>query len=239
MSTALDMTNGNTETAVAVARLEESATTWQERASALIVNDNPTFEQAGEMLRDIKTVLGEIADTCDPVVKAANAAHKAATQQRNTLQGPLKTAETTIKRAMGDYLAKQERERREEEGRQVAEARKAEEEARLAQAEALEAAGDSEAAERTLDAPVTPPPPPPRPAMAAPKVAGIAARKTWKARVTDPMALIRGVAAGSVPAKALKIDEGWLNRQAQALETELAYPGVEAYSENTIAAGRR
>lgn len=73
------------------------------------------------------------------------------------------------------------------------------------------------------------------PVQAAPvKVAGMAFGEKWVASVTDPMALVKAIAAGTVPLEAIgEFNMSYLNRQATALKNELNWPGVTVTREDT------
>ena len=64
-----------------------------------------------------------------------------------------------------------------------------------------------------------------------PKGFGGATQRRWKARVVDLPALIKAVAAGTVPAAVLQANDVVLGAQARALKAECKYPGVEVYEE--------
>ena len=121
----------------------------------------------------------------------------------------------------------------EENHKAMAEARRKAEDAALAEAAALEAEGDTEGAEAILEAPVIATVVPIR---EAPKAAGVSFRTNWKARVVDPMALLRAVVAGKVPAAAVSVNEAWLNQYARATKGEVPVPGVEFVAERAVAA---
>lgn len=216
------------------AALEQQAQTWPERARALVITADEHFAAAGELLTGIKALRKDIADTCDPVIAAAHASHKAAVAQKQKLEAPLATAEATLKQAMLGYRREQERKRDEERRVLEAERRRLEEEERLREAVALEAAGQPELAERVLELPSTAPPvvlPPP-----APAVAGVTVRKVWKAEVTDKAALVRAIAAGQVPLAAVDVNATVLRQQALSLGAEFRWPGCRAFQEEQMAA---
>jgi colicin import membrane protein len=217
--------------------LEEKAVSWPERAGALAVTDAATFETAGGLLRDIKTLRKEIAESCDPVVKAAHEAHKKAVKQKKDLEAPLLKAEKIIKDRMGEYAEAEERRRREEEARLAAEARAQEEEARLREAEQLEKAGEHEAAEEVISAPsVAPPPVVPR---AVPKTAGVSTRENWSAQVTSLEALVKAVAEGKASIGLVQANETALNGMARSLKGSMQVPGVKAICKRGVAATGR
>jgi DNA repair exonuclease SbcCD ATPase subunit len=72
--------------------------------------------------------------------------------------------------------------------------------------------------------------------ISAPKVAGISTRGTWKAEVTDKMALIRFVAANPQFASLLDANQSAINQMAKAMKSTMAIDGVRAYEDKSIAA---
>lgn len=209
-----------------VARLEETVTTWPERARALEIVDQPTYARAGEMLTGIKSLRAEIAEACNPVVEAAHRAHAAACKQKRDLEAPLVEAENALKGSMSLYLAAEDRKRREAEALLAAEAKRIEEEQQMREALALEAAGETEAAEAVIAAPIV------APAIVLPRpmAAGVAVRKVWKHRVVN---------AAKVPDAYKVIDEKKIAGVVRQLGQAANIPGVEVYADTQIAAGRR
>ena len=66
-------------------------------------------------------------------------------------------------------------------------------------------------------------------APAAPKVTGISTRKKWLFEITDP---------AQVPEQYKTIDLKKIGGVVRALKGDTDIPGVRAYSESTMAAGR-
>ncbi len=197
---------------------------WSVRARGLRVTDERTFALGGEHLRDIKALLAEIDAKCDPVIRAAHAAHRAALAQKKELAAELVEADRTIRAKLGAYLAEKERLHRQMVAAAEAEARAALQAAARAAAE-LEAAGESElAAIARAQLPSLPPAPGPAPSLA---VQGIGARHCWHARVVDLRAFLQGVLDGKIPLAAVQVNERLLGQQARALREELDWPGVE------------
>lgn len=222
----------------ALALIEPRAATWPELARSIVIDSDAAFAAAGEKLKGIKALRKEIADTFGPIVRSAHEAHKKAKDAEKKADAPLVEAESILKRSMADYHDRRQREIEAETRRLEAEARRREEEQRLAEAVALEAAGEAEAAEATLDAEpplvaVAPPPPPP------PKAAGVAMRETWSAEVVDVLALVKAVAAGEQPLSLILPNEKALDAMARALKADLAIPGVRAKRTLGVAAGTR
>jgi len=186
------------------------AMTVPERARAIEIRDNESYMRAGEMLTAVKGLLKEIDAAFDPICKRAHEAHKEALNQKRRAAEPLLEAERILKKGIADYQAELERRRREEEDR-------LREEARLA-------AAIAEILEEPVAAPVVHVPP------AAPKLAGVSARKVWKYRVVDE---------ALIPRQYLTVDHAAIGRVVSALGGRAKIPGIEVYEETVIAAGGR
>lgn len=197
------------------------------QADALIVVDQDSYLDAGAFLLAVKEMRKQIDETFDPVIAAAHGAHKAALAAKAQHAAPVDEAERTIKRRVSNYVMIEERKRREEEARMMAEARRREEDARLAEAIALEAAGEPDLAESVIVAPlvVAPPSLPP-----PPKIAGVVARTTWAFRITD---------ISIIPRQYLVPDSVKIGGVVRALRGQTHIPGVEVYEEKSIAVGGR
>jgi len=211
--------------------LEEKTAAWPVRAEALELVDQVALELAAALLHDVKALRTEIAESCDPVIKAAHAAHKAAVSQRNQLEAPLVEAERILKRKVGAYTLAQERIAREAAAIEEATRREAERKA-AEEARELEAMGEPEMAdavrETAEEAPPAQAPPPPR-------AAGISSRDVWKAEVTNFGELVLAVARGDVPIAVLKVDTTVLGQQARSLKRELRWPGVRVWNDKGVA----
>lgn len=252
------------ETALAVPEapaLNQQGGELARAVAALAVVDDPTFTQAGEWLRTIKGYLGRVAEVFDPIVDAAHRAHKVAVEQRKGLLTHALDAERTLKARMALYEQEQERKRREaeaaaarerarleaeERARVAAEQRRLQaeaEEQRLVEAVKAEQAGDKDAAERLVAAPVEVAPVVPKPvfvppvvAVQAPRVEGVSFRDEWSAEVVDLSALVKAVAGGTVPLTVIKADQVALNGLARSLREAMSIPGVKAVSRRVVAA---
>lgn len=179
----------------------------------IAVIDQQSYEQAGEILRNIATVKKEIkALFAEPKKKAAEA-HKAICSAENEVLAKVTARENEIRQKMSNYwqaeqkriAAEQERKRKE-----------AEEMARIA-AEA-EAAGDEEtAAEAVAIAAVTE-----ATVTEAPKAAGVSMREVWRAKVVD---------LNKVPREYLIVNQSALDALAKATKGSINIPGVEFIKE--------
>jgi hypothetical protein len=226
----LDMVPGAQET--------QRALSVSEQAFILTITDKPSYERGRELLLTIKDLMKEIRATFLPIINKAHQAHKEALMQAGKIEAPLLDAEKIIKQRMGIFLAEQERLRKLEEDRlrKIAEAEM--EEGRLADALAAAEEGNIEESEAILDEvpAFVPPPIIPRTVETG---SGISMVERWGATVTDLMQLVKAVAAGTVPLAAIQANTVFLGQQARSLKGEMKYPGVSAFSSNSIASGRR
>jgi len=213
----------------------EQALTWPQRAKALIITDSPTYVQAGDFLKGIKSLRKEIDAAFDPIITKAHAAHKEAVSQKQRAEAPLAEAERILKGGLIAWDTEQERIRREEERRLQEEARKQEEQRRMDEAAALEAqaveTGDSQMmaeAQELIAAPVV------APVVIVPKstpvVSGISYREVWKFRVVN---------AGLVPDAYKVIDEVKIGGVVRAMKGNTQIPGIQVYAEKVASAGAR
>jgi len=149
---------------------------------------------------------------------------------------PIRAAKQVANRKLSDYQAEQERKAAAERARLEKEAKQNEEAHRLEVAEQLEAAGEKEAAAAVLDEPMTI-----APVVAAPKPAlsGVTFRETFRAEVTDKMALIREIAKTPALLHLAYVNLPAINQLARALKERLSIPGVRVIKEKQIAASRR
>jgi hypothetical protein len=216
---------------VPVEAIREQAEPWSLKAHELRVSDVSMVALAGEYLRDIKALRKEIAATCDPVIKQAHAAHKAATTMKRDLEAELVEADRII---AGKVAAWHDAKRREAQRLVAAAERQARatQESAEREAAALREAGELELAEqaaveaRRAPAPVV--------AQQAVSVEGVSTRTTHRARVVDLPTLLRAVLSGSVPLAAVQVNEKLLQQQARSLGEQLNWPGVEVQAETIV-----
>lgn len=211
-----------------VIEIEKKALSLPDQAKQLVITDNPSYERAAAFLLDIKALQKEINATFDPITKKAHEAWKESLNQKKKVEEPLNQAEAIIKPQIAAYIDEQERKRREEEARLQAEANRRDEEARIAEATALEKAGNDEAAAAVLSAPsFTPPVTAPK---LVPKIQGISAKQIWKWRITN---------ASAIPREYLCVDEVKIGKIVMALKGAANIPGIQVYAETNIAGGKR
>lgn len=124
--------------------LATQVTDLEVRAQKLTVSDDQQYEEAGQIGTLIKQRMSEVTDFFAPMKKAAHEAHKQICDREKKMLAPLKKAEAALKDAMGEYVMRQEEERRaaEEEARHLAQA---EADRKLEEAIQAEQDGDEEA----------------------------------------------------------------------------------------------
>lgn len=195
------------------------------QARALVVDDAISLDTAGTLLREGAQLKAGIVARLAPAKDAAHKAHKAITSLERDLTAPIDEARAIISPKI---LAYQDTERRRLEAVASAEAERLRVQAesdRQAAAEELDAMGETEMACAVLDepAPVIAPV-----RVAAPSVAGVAVRETWRAEVYDFAALV----AAARP-ELLLPNQSALDALARALKTAGNIPGVRFVSTKT------
>lgn len=187
-------------------------------------------ERAGATLLEVKRRLNllkaEKKRLIDPVVQ-----HKRDLEALfEPLEFQLSEAEKGLKRAIAQFHANQEAERRrleaEERDRHASEQAEAE-----AAAKALEAKGEKWQAEATRDNVR----PTPLVVMDTPKIDGISIRDQWHAEVVDLMELVKAVAAGTVPLHYLQANTANLNLAAKQMKGTGDIPGVRLWNDKGVA----
>jgi len=209
--------------------VEDAALAVPDKAQALVISNDEDLAVAGAMLVSIKGIQKQINACFDPIIKKAHSAHKEAVAQKKTAGKPLARAESIIKPKIAEYSAGQERIRKEEElriQREEAERVRKIEEERLKKAEELEENGDAEAAEAVLSEPAPAAVVAEQP-KAPTKVSGVAIKKVWKFRVIDVIKL---------PKEYMIPDEKLIGQAVRRDKDACSIPGVEVYSEDSVAA---
>jgi len=205
----------------------------ESRAITLITSEND-YEAIASKRRTAKAVIKATTDYLEPHITAAHSKHKRLTALRARLLGPYNDVVSHVNTIILNYEREQERIRKEAERKAQELARKEAEDRQIAEAEALEEAGQPEAAEAALIRPVTPHTVnisrPNRPS-------GISTSKKWRAEVVDLSALVKAVAEGKAPLSYLEANTKKLNQAALAQGDEMNVPGVRVY-EDMIVSGR-
>lgn len=231
------------------ATLAKDAQHWSTQVAALVIRTADDCVQASYLLRSIKGVRTDIQRWFAPHIDAAmetkrkaEAARKGLADECDRMQAPLVLAESTVKRALLDFEQAQERARIAEQNRLQAEAQRLAEEQALDAAAALEReaaqTGDEEMRTEANDMLVQPiEAPAVEVKRTVPKVQGIVYRDNWRAHADiDVKALAGAVAAGIAPASFLAPNLTAINQWARATQGGQSIPGLKVINDRQIAA---
>lgn len=213
---------------------------------ALVIESDADLDVASEHLSNVRALRREIDGDFGEPARAARKLWEMIRERFTKYDNPAKDVEATLKDKGGAYHQKRARERQAQidAAARQAESRKVDDEARLAEAEQLEAAGDHEAAAAVLDEAPTPAPPA---TVDAPPTKGMSVRETWKAEITSIDKLIEaagkkdGEVARSILSdpKVVKAATSVASIIAKGMKANMKVPGVRAYPDTTVAGGKR
>lgn len=194
---------------------------------AFEITTQEDLERAEEFLKSCYEREKMIGEHCDADIKAANDLHKSLVAKRRRYLEPVQNLIGQLKNQVSGWLIRQKAKRDAEIAAAEAAARKAEEDKRLADAQAMQEQGHTEAAEEILSAPVAPVITAPQPPKA--KAASTTLTKTWRFEIVD---------AAKIPREYLAVDETKIGRVVKAHSGTIAIPGVRIYCEE-VATKRR
>ena len=203
----------------------------QDAKAHLVIQDDYQLQSANVFLLNIRTITKEISDTFDPLIKEAHDHHKSILAEKQKFMQMYAEPEAMVRRAVADYLAEKERQRREAQAvRDRIESERIRQQQK-AQAEALKAAdrGDEGKALDILAKSVikdqglmeAKPMVPSKPATE-----GISARVIWKYEITNPDLL---------PREFLMPNTAAISKMVSFLKGDCKIPGVRVFSENILA----
>jgi len=207
--------------------VREMALSVPETARMIVaIKTDDDYVKASNILLTIKEIRKKIEQTFKPIKQRLDAAKKEVIEQERAADKPLVDAESYLKPLMAQYVAEQERKRREEERKLQEKLRREEEERIMLEALKAEALEGTEAAEAVLEsAPQIPPVVLPK---MTPKVNGISMREVWKFRIVDE---------SLIPREFLKPDEVKIGGYVRSMKSSAKIPGVEIYREKSVVAG--
>lgn len=203
-----------------VTDLETRALTLPEQAQTIIIKTPNDYLTAGEFVKQMDALLLEIDGAYDDNILAAHKLHKGLIAKKKTYYDPPSSARKSVRKLMTDWDTEQEKKAKEEETRLRDLARKAEEDAKLQEAIAAEAAGHQEEAQAIMEEEVYVPPIIIQ--NDTPKVQGVQFRVTWKFKVVDQR---------KIPAEYLLPDLVKIGAVVRAMKGSTNIPGIEVYSE--------
>ncbi len=225
-----------------IEQVAETSLTLIEQANSIIVCDATSYSFAGNFIAGCKELIAEIEAAHEKAIQSAHKAHKEAIALRDRDLEPVETAMQQVASVALMWKTEQDRLAKAEQERQYQERTKAEQERQLKEAEILEKFGDTEGAQRALDMAVIPA----RPTKfesPAPKIDGLATRKTWKARIVNPHQVNRQFClpdqtlCNRAVQSFMQFNRNPTAEQIKALEAEIG--GVEIYQEETFASAPR
>ncbi|MBF0336927.1 MAG: hypothetical protein HQL05_03770 [Nitrospirae bacterium] len=204
--------------------IEVKSSEIKRQVDSLNITDMGSYEFAANVLKGVKGLINEVKCLFAPHKKKASEAHKGLVKDESERLTPLQEAEDIIKGKMTAYLKAEEEKRKVLQARLEAEAKKHQEEIRLQEAVALEAAGDTEGAIAILDAPGYTPAP--LFVSNIPKVSGVSEREVWDFEVVD---------AKLVPDQYKTVNMTAIRGVVRSLKGATDIPGVKVFVEKQMA----
>ena len=202
------------------------------QAEALTITTNEEYQGAAQTLREIKSRAADLEGQRKRILLPFDEARKRIMDLFRPAQDNLARAESLLKRGILLWTLEQQRLQRVAEAAATEIARK-EVERLQKQADKALAAGHIEkaaalegAADNVAPAVVAPPP----------KAHGTSTRTVYRAEVVDEVALVKAVAAGTVPAEALEVNTAYVNQAARLYKEGLNWPGVNVIKEEVVVA---
>ncbi len=192
-------------------------------AEKVKVTDLATHEIAKAMLYGLAMRKRKIHERLDPIAESAYKTHKGVTSLRAELLQPIEAAEARIGLEVNAYDEKERARAAAAAKAKEDPARKAEEERRLADAEAAEMEGKREEAEAILEAPLETESIAPEPILA--KVDGESSRTNYGAECFDVLALAKYVVAHPEDKALLSAHGPNLNARARSQREGFKLPG--------------
>jgi len=197
------------------------------------IDSSDAYEQAAAILIEAKSLLKKSETTRKTITKPIDKQKNTVMEYfRGNVDNKLNGLVSSANRHIQDYLREQDRIQREKQAEAEEKARK--EQARLSQrAQTAADKGQDEKAQALQEQADTTVAAIPEPAL--PKVKGLSTRENWQCEVTDKMALIKAVAAGTAPATLIEPNTQALNKLAKTLKQDMDYPGTRVYDAGSIA----
>lgn len=222
-------------------RIEAQGNETLVRIQALEITTADEMAEAVEAAQRIRGEIKKVNDWWEPLIRPQRQQLDVMYARRRSAVQPREDAVKLLTQKVGGYrqkIAAEARRREAEERRRLEAEAKAKREAAFDEAAAK---GDDERAEAIAEhvsAPVaTPPVAQEHVEREAPKLAGMAERKTWRARLaggegneTEALRELCGaIARGAASTKYVEANWKALNQLAEATAGEVAVPGVEFY----------
>ena len=191
------------------------------------IHDQESLQSAVDFCLVIRKKRKDWAEWNKPAKQKLDALKKEILGRERMIDEPLERAEVEILvPAISTFRTEQERLKKIEDERRLAEAKKAEEEDRIQRAANLESAGLKEEAEHVLNAPASLAPQ----TVPEEKIAGGNFREDWCFEISNE---------ALIPREYLSVDEIKIRGVVRALKGETKIPGVRVFSKPVLVQGRR
>jgi hypothetical protein len=200
-------------------------------AQAFTVTSRDDAEVVSIKVKGISDLRKRIVEHHKPIKQSLDAAKKVVLAQEQKLLAPLDSAESIYKSKYATWYQADQEEKRREQLRLEAEARKKDEERRLAEATELQRAGRREEANDLLE---EPPPDIQVRVPEQPKVKGLATVETWKAEVVDLHKLVCYIAEDPRFMNLIGPMMVEVNALARAMKDNLKIPGLRVYKDVSV-----
>ena len=209
---------------------KSSALKILEQAKLLSINNALDYDGAAAFTKQVKTLSKRIKDYWEPLKKSARASWQSLVDREKELLTPLDQAETEVKKKMAAYQRKVQEEERA--ARLLAEKLKREEAERLL-AQATEAAdqGNEMESEILLAQAEIVEGTKPAVQIQKPTATGVSTRTLYRARITNEKQVPVEVAGVVIR----PVDLSAINKLAQASKGKVQIPGIEIYTEQSVA----
>lgn len=219
--------------------LQQTALTWPEKARALAVSDQGSYDLAADALRGIKALKSKADETFDKIILKARESLETARAEKNKIVRPLDEAEEILKTSRLAWQREQERLRCEEQDRLDRAAQEEAEAERQREIAAAKARGASRGEVKAIARqpvsviPVEAPP-------TVLKSEGLSQRPNWKGEVTSIEALLIYIVLGETSdvelvnpqfLGLLEPNGPAVNALARALKTATKVPGVRVWNQ--------
>jgi vacuolar-type H+-ATPase subunit E/Vma4 len=213
-------------TELALVPIEEKTLTLCQKAQALKVIDQISHDAAAELYLGLSALEKEISALHDPSIAACFAAHKAAIAAKQKLVGPVEQAKRIIKPKITSWEDEQRRIQAELQRQAEKQARKIEEEARLALAVQAEQQGATEeTVAEIIETPVQIVVPVVAPTFQ--KVKGFTSRAYYSCEVVNFAALVQAAALNPNMMCYLLPNDSALNKLADSMKETFKLPGCK------------
>lgn len=193
--------------------------------------DQISYDNAGLHLKNAQALEKKIKSFFEPHKQKAHELHKGICSSEKQELKPVQDVIKILKEGMNTFVYEQEKLAREKEQKIAAEAKKAEEEKLLAEAQALQDAGHKELAEEVIQQDVHVNVEVKTPDF---KTNNVRTRTTHHAKVTSLKELMIEVLEGRAPRNLITVDFTALNKLATSTKGSMQIKGVEFYEKKSV-----